>query len=455
MYVGDTIAAIATAPGRGGIGIVRLSGPRSRELAESVFRPQRAGAWSSHTLRHGWLVEGECTLDEALGVWMRAGASYTGEDVVELQAHGSPAVLRRVVEALLASGARLAEPGEFTERAFLNGRLDLAQAEAVADLIDARGARAAEIAAAQLHGGLSESLGAVRAELIELKALLEVQLDFAEEDVAIDAAEIEARRARAAQTLAGLVDSYAHGKRARDGVRVAIVGRPNVGKSSLLNALLGEERAIVTEIAGTTRDVIDESIEVAGIPMILSDTPGLRAETADQVERIGVERTAAAIQRADGVLLVVDASRPLTGEDEEALRASAAARRLVVANKSDLGVVLAPNELRERTSADVVVVSARSHAGLNELRGALARMLGEEEAGGSAAPVLTRERHRHALQHAGDALALAQRGLRDGAPPEIVAVSVQEALDHVGEVTGAVSNEDVLDEIFRRFCLGK
>ena len=456
MFPGDTITAIATPPGRGGIGVVRLSGSRSRELAAVVFRAAGAGDWHSHRLRHGWIVDdGGLVLDEALAVWMQGPHSYTGEDVVELQCHGSPAVLRRVVACLLAAGARLAEAGEFTERAFLNGRLDLAQAEAVVDLIEARGSRAASLAADQLHGGLSRALAAVRDDLVDLKALLEVQIDFSEEEVTVEPTEPGLLRDRAAAALDTLLASYDQGRRAREGARVAIVGRPNVGKSSLLNALLGEERAIVTAIAGTTRDVIEESVEIAGIPVVLSDTAGLRDDAGDEVERIGIERTGRALERADLVLLVLDGTSPLDAADHAALQASATAPRLIVVNKADLPSTLDDAEIAGVTALARVRVSAQNHAGLDQLRSAIAAAL---EAGLPAADthaVLTNARHRDALARAREALGAAAAGLAAAQPPDIVAVAVQDALDGIGVVTGAVTSEDVLDRVFSRFCLGK
>lgn len=456
MYIGDTIAAISTPAGRGGIGVVRLSGPRSVELAGVVFRPSRGDEWVPRFLHHGWLVDGEGRdLDEALAVLMRAPHSYTGEDVLELQCHGSPAVLRLVMERLLGSGARLADRGEFTERAFLNGRLDLAQAEAVLDLIEARGSAAARLAADQLHGGLSRALADVRRDLIDLKALLEVQIDFSDEEVELEPGEIEELLRRAASAIATLVESYALGRRAREGASVVIAGRPNVGKSSLLNALLGEERAIVTEIAGTTRDVIEESIEIAGIPVVLSDTAGLRADAADEVERIGIERTGSAIGRASVVLVVVDGSCALDDGDLATLRATETLPRVIVINKSDLPGGLDREALAVRGDPPIVDVSARRGEGLSDLRDAVAEILRREGPEEPSSAVLTNLRHCDALKKAGDALRDVTSGLERGEPADVIAVAVQEALDRIGEITGVVTGEDVLDRVFSRFCLGK
>lgn len=458
MYVSDTIVAIATPPGRGGIGVVRLSGPASLAIAQSLFRARGAARWSSHQLRIGTLVDADgATLDEALAVYMPAPRSYTGEDVVELQAHGSPVVLRQVVAHALARGARVAAPGEFTQRAFLNGRLDLVQAEAVIDLIEARGSRAAALAAAQLGGKVSSQLVELRDELIELKALLEVQIDFVDEEIDLSTTDLGERTRRLQQRLERLAASYATAKRAREGVRIALVGRPNVGKSSLLNALLGEERAIVSELAGTTRDVIQESIELAGMPVVLSDTAGLRqSEAADVVERLGMQRTTAEIERAEIVVVMLDAASALTEEDRRVLQQTAALRRVVVANKCDQPLQLDAVELASCSGASQVIeVSARTHAGLDELRQALTRAIEASDAGTATDVVLSNERQYAAVSAARQSLRQVGDGLATGVSLDLLAVDAQEAIERVAEITGAVTNEDVLDRVFSRFCIGK
>lgn len=459
MYLEDTITAIATSPGPGGIGIIRISGPESLALAGSVYCPTGPGGWQPHTLRHGWLEDAEGRrIDECLAVFMPAGQSYTGEDVVELQCHGSPPALRSLIAILLARGARLAQPGEFTQRAFLNGRLDLAQAEAVADLIEATGREAATLAADQLGGGLSRELDAMRTALVESKALLEVQIDFSEEEVTVDTKDVRVRLSDVASGLARLVESFDQGKRVRDGFRATLVGAPNVGKSSLLNALLGEERAIVTEVAGTTRDVIEEGIEVGGVAVVLGDTAGLRdARAAEPIERVGMERTVAAIERADVLLVVVDGSREsVPGERRRIdglLENRGRQAMILVVNKTDLPQVAA-NSLRDGRWDAVVEVSARERSGLGSLREALAGVI-ERANGDAGGPVLTNERHRATLARAGEAAVAAQEALLAGEPVEIIAVAVQDALDGIAEVVGRISREDVLDEVFSRFCIGK
>ncbi len=457
MYVSDTIVAIATPPGRGGIGVVRFSGPDSRRIAGGIFRSHRSGEWPPHRMRLGTLVDDAGhPLDEALAVYMPAPHSYTGEDVVELQAHGSPVVLRRVMALALAHGARLAAAGEFTQRAFLNGRLDLVQAEAVADLIDARGSRAAALAAGQLGGTVSQALAELREELISLKALLEVQIDFVEEEIDLGEGELYERATRLHQSLQRLAASHAAAKRARDGVRVALVGRPNVGKSSLLNALLGEERAIVSDLAGTTRDVIQESIELAGIPVVLSDTAGLRdAEAADAVERLGMQRTAGEIERAEVVVVVLDASHPCTDEDRRILEQTADTRRVLVLNKCDLPRRFELAALTEVDPSARVHLSARTHAGLDELRGVLTTAIEASEGTEPMALALSNERQTAAVRAAADKVERIAIGLREGTALDLLAVDADEAIEQIAAVTGTITSEDVLDRIFSRFCIGK
>lgn len=450
MYLRDTIAAIATPAGPGGIGVVRASGPDCARLAASVVRRQRPGAWQSHRLYRGQVLAGDDTvLDDALAVLMRAPHSLTGEDVLELHCHGSPLILRLALQSLLRRGARAAEPGEFTKRAFLNGRIDLTQAEAVLELVGARTADAAGQAAELLDGALSRHLAGVRERLIRAKGLLEVAIDFSDEDVGLDPRAIAAAIDAARDATRAVLATYARGVLLRHGLRVALVGAPNVGKSSLLNALLGSERAIVTAQPGTTRDVIEESIDCDGIPVALADTAGLR-DTADEVERLGVERARARADTADLVLLVLDGSSPpttvpswLDGE-----------RYLAVLNKADLPCAWNAAALAALASqAPVVHVSALRGEGLDDLRRAIVRRTGARPSEG--VPTLSNARQHAGLVKVDTSLRQAADAIRDQVPPDLVAVDVQAALDHLGEVTGAITNDDVLDAVFREFCLGK
>jgi tRNA modification GTPase len=460
MYADDTIAAVATAPGHGGVGIVRISGPLATLLAPTLFRRTRttAGDWETHRLYGGDVLDAEGQpLDRGLAVIMRKPGSYTGEDILELHCHGSPVVLRAVVAAALAHGARLAEPGEFTKRAFLNGRLDLPQAEAVIDLVRARTTQGAALAAQQLCGSLSTALDTVRVDIVGLKALLEVQIDFSEDDVAVDPQTLIATTECCVTELRRLIATYQHGRLVREGAQVAIVGRPNVGKSSLLNALLGEDRAIVSPLAGTTRDTIDEAINLFGVPVVLTDTAGLREDDAtDPVELLGMQRTAAKIAAADLVLAVYDLATPPNGADRAVATAVRRLPHLVVLNKTDLPAVWGGDDIVAMTNGRAVLrVSATHHLGLDPLRRAMREALDALPVDGTTAPVLTNERQRNALAKALDSLELARRSILDRQPPELVSVDVQDAIDRIGEVTGAVTSEDVLDRIFQEFCIGK
>ena len=399
----------------------------------------------------GHLVDRDgIVVDEALAVLMRSPRSYTGEDVLELHCHGNPVILRRALESVLRVGARLAEPGEFTKRAFLNGRLDLAQAEAVIDLVRARTSEAVGIAAGQLLGRLSGRVDEFRRRLIYLKGLLEVQIDFSEEDVRIDPTALRNETENLIADLDGLLATYAHGRIVRDGLRVAMIGRPNAGKSSLLNGLLGEERAIVTPIPGTTRDVIEESADFGGVPVVLSDTAGLR-DTCSEVERIGVERAIDTARSADVLVVVVDSSVPPEPLPDEV----GPARTVIALNKCDLPLAW-PTDRVDRLTAEgfrTVRTSARTLFGLDDFRAAVVSVAGGQRSEG--APTLTKPRQFEALKKARLSLGEVRSGLAQRHPPDLIAVDVQAALDYIGWVTGAVTSEDVLEAIFSEFCIGK
>ena len=449
MYEADTIAAVATPPGPGGIGVIRVSGPAAERLANQCFRRRRAGSWETHRLYHGRVVDADgAALDDGLAVLMRAPHSYTGEDVLELHCHGSPILLQRVLHALLQSGARPARAGEFTKRAFLNGKLDLAQAEAVAELVRARTADSASAAADQLFGRLSAHLAALREQLIRAKGYLEVGIDFSD-DVRLDESALMGELEGARQAIADLRRTYARGRLLREGLRIAITGRPNVGKSSLLNALLGAERAIVTPQPGTTRDVLEDHADFDGVPVVLYDTAGLR-DAADEVERIGVERARTVALGADVVLVVLDTARPLASQ--RALLEEGAP--IAVLNKIDLPCVWSADEVADVAAGhESVRVSATLPSGLDALRHAVTRRASLQWS--DNLPTLTSARQHDALVNVERSLAQAIEALQQGLPPDLIAVDVQAALDHVGAVTGLVTSEDVLDAIFREFCIGK
>ncbi len=451
----DTIAAIATPVGAGGIGVVRISGPESLWIARRLTRRARdPKPRYAHLAR---VYDGNNELiDQALLLFMPGPRSYTGEDVAELSCHGGPVALRRVLDSALAAGARPAGPGEFTLRAFLNGRLDLAQAEAVADLVAAPTPAALAVAANQLAGRLSDAVGDMRSACLDLLAQMEAEVDFDEDEVPpMDRALLASTLDSLHQRLEDALATAGRGIMQRHGVRVALVGSPNVGKSSLMNALLSTDRAIVTEIPGTTRDVLEESFDLDGVPIVLNDTAGLR-ETRDPVETLGVERSSRALEGADAVVLVLDASRPLLGNDETAAaRVRTAAKPTIVAlNKRDLPHAVRAADVRDFAPNAPVVHTAAIREDVNELREALRHVIGLAGADGGLALVAS-VRHQEALTRARDELAAAHRAVSDDQPSDLVSIGVRGAVNALGEITGESATEDLLDVIFSKFCIGK
>ncbi len=463
----DTIAAISTPRGVGAIAVVRMSGPEALTIAERLVREEGKGRLApgrAVVLDVYALGEEGLPLDRCVVAYFRAPHSYTGEDVVEISCHGGPYVAGRVLEECLRAGARLAEPGEFTRRAFLHGKLDLAQVEAVSGIIYARSEERLRAAARQYRGELSARLERLRSELVELAARLELELDFAEEDVEFASREeIEARLGEALGEVERALATYRRGRRIWEGVRTVLVGRPNVGKSSLLNALLERERAIVTDVPGTTRDTVEDELTIEGVLFRLVDTAGLRT-SAEGVEVLGIDRTWREVERADVVLWVVDGSLPLAqavGEEAEGL--VGAVRRtgadlIVVLNKVDLPAGVGADEVR-RWAGDrpVVRVSARTGQGLADLTETLVRVAMEDDgrSGEREDVLLTTARQFEALTRAKEGLERALESAREGRGSELVAVDLREAVEAIGTVTGKVTTEEILDQIFANFCIGK
>ena len=449
------IAAIATPPGTGGVGILRLSGPGAREAASAVFRPLGPTPLAEapdRQLLYGKLLDGSGqVLDSALAFVSRAPRSYTGEDTAELHCHGSPMVLSLALEALCAAGARAAQPGEFTQRAFLNGKLDLTQAEAVMDLIDAETPAAARAAARQLEGALSRRIGAIYDGLVDLSAHFHAVLDYPDEELdPFRTDTIAAALNQAMGALDALLATYQRGRQLTRGVPTALLGRPNVGKSSLLNALVGYQRAIVTQAPGTTRDTIEARATLGGVLLNLTDTAGLR-EAGDEAERLGVARSRAAAETAELVLLVLDASQPLTQEDREAMAlAQKAPHCICLLNKSDLPPVLTAQDL---PFAQVCPVSAKEGRGLEDLGALVAALFPAGDSQGGE--LLTNARQVEAAHRARGDLERAQEGLGLGTPPDLLLSDVEEAIRALGELTGASVGEDITARIFQRFCVGK
>ena len=454
---GELIAAIATGPSLAAIGVVRLSGHGAARCAGAVFRPADGRPLEAHapkTLVYGTLLDGEGrAVDQALAAWSETGRSYTGEETAELQCHGSPMLLSLVLEALFAHGARQAGPGEFTRRAFLNGKLDLVQAEAVMDLIDAETPAAVYQAAGQLSGGLSRRVEGVYDGLVDVMAHFHAVLDYPDEDLdPFTAGTVATALAQAEGELSALLATYGRGRFLKRGVPTAIVGLPNAGKSSLLNALVGYDRAIVTDIPGTTRDTVEEKCVLGGVLLRLIDTAGLR-ETGDEVEKLGVERSRSAMEGAGLILVVIDRTTGLTGEALAlAQEAMGKAPTLVLFNKCDLPPADIPRPLIALPGE--IEISAREGTGLAELARAVADLFpqGAEQTGGE---MLTNARQAEAAGRAKDAVLRAGEALKMGVTPDALLTDVEEALSALGELTGKTVREDVTDRIFERFCVGK
>lgn len=457
----DTIAAISTPLGMGGIGIVRLSGPQAGAILGKIFRRRSgSGPLRSHRLYLGEAVRPDGTvLDEVLAVFMEKPKTYTREDVGEIQAHGGPLILRGILESAVESGCRLAEPGEFTKRAFLNGRIDLTQAEAVIDLIQSKTRRSLEAANLQRQGRLAEEVRQVREELLSLTAFLEAGIDFPEEDIPeISGGEIQRRLKNIRGRLESLLRTYGEGKIYREGVSAVIVGRPNVGKSSLLNSLLREDRAIVNPFPGTTRDVIEEIVNVRGVPLKIMDTAGLRS-AGDEVEMEGVRRTRDRLGRADLVIWVLDGSESLTPGDVEIFPLVRGKKTVVALNKNDLPLRLDPGELAGLfPGVRIIPVSALRHVNIDLLEDAIrAVVLDGTSLNLEPSPevMISNLRHKQAAENAFHAVGQAEESLEANLSAEFITLDLSRALQDLGEITGETTSEELLDRIFSQFCIGK
>lgn len=457
MHEPDTICAVSTPPGEAGIGIIRISGKDAVRIASSVFRPRKGArvmSGSSHRIHYGHVVApatGE-VVDEALVSVMRAPATYTREDVVEINCHGGMIPLSRTIALLVKAGARQAEPGEFTKRAFLNGRIDLSQAEAVMDIIKARTDLAHKAANEQLLGGLSREIAGLRNSLISITASVEAIIDFPEEDIETESGRPLAEEiGRVSRGIDDMLSTVTCGRILRDGFATAIIGRPNVGKSSLLNALLRHDRAIVTDVPGTTRDVLEEYLNVSGVPLRILDTAGIR-HSQDVVEQEGVRRTLAALESADIVLAVLDGSHELTTEDRRVLEQTKEKLTILVINKSDL-----PRRLEAIDSPPAqVVISCRTGSGLDELRRSLSALVMQGAApSGRGHAWAVNQRHATALERSKESLKRALESVQSGLSPEFTALDLRAALDDLGIIIGATYTEDILERVFNDFCIGK
>jgi len=455
----ETISAVITALGEGAVGIVRISGENALAVGEKMFRAasgKKLAEYAPNTLVYGHVYEEDSLIDEVLAVYMKAPRSYTAEDVVEIQCHGGVQSLKKILELSYKEGARPAEPGEFTKRAFLNGRIDLTQAEAVMDIIKSRSEASLKLAVRQQNGQLAKALRSLRTDLVDIIVNLEAVIDYPEEDIEdVTFGKVQESISTSCEKIENLL-AHAHtGKILREGLRTAIVGRPNVGKSSLLNALLKEDRAIVSEYAGTTRDVIEEQLLLDGVPLVLADTAGIR-QTDDFVEAIGVERSKQHLQDAELVICVVDGSVPLTPEDEDILEAAQAKSFVIIVNKSDKDINDNFLALQERFGKEqVMALSAKTTQGIDEFTAWLKNFVYGSEGALSDGVYVQNARHEQLLREALGFLEDAGNAAENMLPYDCIVIDVRNAIDLLGEITGDTVQDEIINQIFSRFCIGK
>ena len=461
MFLDDTIAAIATAPGIGGIGIIRVSGPEACDVVNRIFHSKQSiplGERQTRTIHYGHIVHPKTgkTLDEVIVVLMKGPHSYTAEDVVEIQCHGGFVSVREILKVLLSEGVRQAEEGEFTKRAFLNGRIDLTQAEAIIDIIDAKTEQSLEVAVNQLDGTLSKYICTLRDELIAMIAHLEVTIDYPEEDIEdVSAQEVRMGLAPILEKMDTLLATAQRGKLLRDGVMVSIIGRPNAGKSSLMNALLREDRAIVTNIPGTTRDSIEEFLTIQGIPVRLIDTAGIR-ETEDIVESMGVEKARQYLDKADVVVLVIDGSKPLEPEEQELLQLITNRPSIIFLNKADQAQYISKEEIAAMgTFTEIVTISAAQGEGMDEMARVITSLVQGGSVQASHEAMLSNVRHITLMEQAKVSLDQSILAIDSGMPIDLIVTDIRAAWELLGDITGESLRESMVDELFKRFCLGK
>ncbi len=442
----DTIVALSTPQGIGAIGVIRLSGANAISIVDTLFPAKNLSVQKSHTLHVGLLIYQHQALDEVVVAIFKNPASYTGEDVIEISCHGSQAILQNIIDTCMTLGARLAKPGEFTQRAFLNGKLDLTQAESVADLIASNTKAQQRAALHNLKGGFKNDLAAIRAKLIEFSALMELELDFAEEDVAFaDRKKFNELLEESLQKINGLINSFKLGNVVANGVKVAITGRPNAGKSTLLNTLLNDERAIVSSIAGTTRDTVEETINIRGILFHFIDTAGIRSHTTDEIEQLGINRSKEKIEQADIVILLTDDSG--LNESNELLLSVQHKNHLVVINKID-------EQPAAKQNAAWLYISAKNKTGIDALINALYEKVVQQEID-TESTLVTNSRHLQHLQKIAFHLDAIKKGMDMQLTTDLIAPDIKLCLHQIGELTGTITNENVLDYVFSKFCIGK
>ena len=455
----STIASISTAPGIGGIGIIRMSGEGSFEIIEKIFEPktqQKIEEIKGYTIKYGNIVEKGEVIDEVLVSYFKAPKSYTTENMCEINSHGGNVIVRKILELCLKNGAELAEPGEFTKRAFLNGRIDLAQAESVIDVINAKSDKEAKSGIKQLEGFLSKEIKHIKQEILDVLVNIEVTIDYPEYDTPeVQENEMRTMLESVKNKLEKLEKSFDNGKILKEGIKTAIIGKPNAGKSSLLNAILKEERAIVTDIAGTTRDTIEEFVTVNGIPLKLVDTAGIR-EASDAVEKIGVEKSIKQAEEADLIIAIFDSSKELTEEDLEILRLIENRQSIILLNKSDLNSVITEQDKRlKNTSKNILKISALNKTGIEELYEKISEMFNLNEINFDNDILITNIRHKNIISKALENVKKANEALILNMPIDIITIYIKSILEDLGEITGEIVTEDVINEIFSKFCLGK
>lgn len=458
IFMEDTIAAISTAYGEGGIGIIRISGENALSVLKDIFKPLSGNSeFSSRKMVYGKVIgENGSIIDEALAVYMKGPKTYTAEDVVEINCHGSMVSLRKTLALVLRKGARLAEPGEFTKRAFLNGRLDLSQAEAVMDIIKAKTEKSFDVALSQLEGGISEKVKNIRKELLDILVSITVNIDYPDEDIEeLTYEELKKNIMSIGDMIEKLLSTASTGRMIKEGIRIAIVGKPNVGKSSLMNGLLRESRAIVTDIPGTTRDTIEESVSIRNIPVFLIDTAGIR-ETSDKVEKLGIEKSKEAFNKSDFIIFILDGSEKLTDEDENIIEYLYNRNALVLINKNDLGQIISKKDIEKKLpKATVVETSLIAGKGIKETEDIIENLVYGGKISQGESVMINNIRHIELLQKSSDFLNDAYNMAEEGEALDFIEIDIKSAYEALGEIIGETVSDDIINEVFSRFCLGK